>query len=263
MGERPAFLTRGYGRVPPHSAAVEADLSRHGIADVGDEALILAATAPTIVGVDRQVAAGLAVTLGATALILDDGFHSRRLEPDLAILVVDESYGAGSGYCPPAGPLRAPLRAQFARADVTLFIDAPGSTAPALEIPVSLAERWRARLVPDPDAAAHFRGARVLAFAGVGRPEKFELSLQEIGALVVACRWFPDHHLYRPGELKFLALQAKRLDARLVTTEKDAVRLGPGHAMETLPVSLNFNDEEQVAGRLSAALSEARKKRRG
>ena len=122
MGERPAFLTRGYGRAGKSPGPIHVDPARHDARDVGDEALLLSGLAPTFVGADRAASAGLARAEGATVLILDDGLHSRSLQPDLAILVVDAGYGAGNGFCPPAGPLRAPLPAQLACADAVILI---------------------------------------------------------------------------------------------------------------------------------------------
>ena len=98
------------------------DLTRHGADDVGDEALLLARVAPTIVGADRIASADLAQRLGATVVILDDGFHSRRIAPDLTLIVIDSDYGAGNSRCIPAGPLRAPLDAQLAAADMLVVI---------------------------------------------------------------------------------------------------------------------------------------------
>ena len=172
MGERPTFLTRGYGRAGARHAPLRVDLSRHHARDVGDEALLLAGVAPTFVGADRLASARLAAREGATVLILDDGLHSRSLAPDLAILVVDAAYGVGNGLCPPAGPLRAPLAAQLEIADVVMLIGEGESPSRLRQDKVVL----RGRLAPDPYAAARLAGARVFAFAGVGRPRKFRES---------------------------------------------------------------------------------------
>jgi len=250
QGERPAFLTRGYGRV------------RRQAADVGDEALLLAAVAPTFVGADRLAGARRARAEGASVLILDDGFHSRRLEPDLAILVVDAGYGAGNGFCPPAGPLRAPLAAQLARADVLLVVETPGCETLPDRVPhANGVETWRAKLQPPPGVAARFGGARVFAFAGIGRPEKFARSLASAGATVVGTRWFCDHHAFSRRELQELQAAARKSSARLVTTQKDAARLAQGFDAEVFPVALAFEEEAEVAARVSRALARARRKR--
>jgi tetraacyldisaccharide 4'-kinase len=241
QGERPVFLSRGYGRTQGSAAPFAVDLARHGPREVGDEALLLAGSAPVVVGADRAAAARLAKELGASALILDDGLHSRRLHPDLAMLVVDATYGAGNGFCPPAGPLRAPLAAQFSRADVVVVIGEGAGVSHAGGKPV-----LRARLSPDLAVAARLSGAPVFAFAGIGRPAKFAKTLSEIGADVTGVRWFPDHHLYSPCDLALLKREASGRGATLVTTQKDAARLGRNGEneiladVETLPVALLF-----------------------
>jgi tetraacyldisaccharide 4'-kinase len=263
LGERPVFLSRGYGRKRWRKTPFAVDLTRDDAGDVGDEALLLAQLAPTIVGADRATAARLAQTLGASALVLDDGLHSRRLDPDLAILVVDSDYGAGNGFCPPAGPLRAPLAAQFSRADVVVAIGAGAGSSHAEGKPL-----LRARLAPDPDVAARLAGARVFAFAGIGRPAKFARTLTEIGADVTGFRWFPDHHRYSPGDLAWLAREARRRGAVLVTTQKDAARIGRNVQneiladVETVPVTLLFERLDAVNALSADFLARARHRAR-
>jgi tetraacyldisaccharide 4'-kinase len=251
MGERPAFLTRGYGRAGSSRAPLRVNPARHDAREAGDEALLLADLAPTFVGADRAASARLAKAEGATALILDDGLHSRRLAPDLAILVIDAGYGAGNGLCPPAGPLRAPLAAQLAAANAVILIG-DGEPPPWLRQAKTV---LRGRLAPDPAAAARLAGAKVFAFAGIGRPQKFVRSLEAIGAQVAGWRWFPDHHGYSQRELAALARAAARLSARLVTTEKDARRLGGRIAVETLPVRLEFEGPEAIEALLRGRLA--------
>ncbi len=253
MREKPAFLTRGFGRASVGRAPLRVDLSRHDARDVGDEALLLAGVAPTFVGADRVASARLAAREGATALVLDDGLHSRSLAPDLAILVVDAAYGAGNGLCPPAGPLRAPLAEQLACADAVILIGEGENPSWLWQARAVL----RGRLAPDADAVARLAGTQVFAFAGVGRPQKFLQSLEEIGALVAGWRWFPDHHLYSAAELAELSRTAESLSARLVTTEKDARRLGAGDTVETLPVRLELEEADAMQTLLRCTLVKA------
>lgn len=264
MGERPAFVTRGFGRRRGvHKEPFAVDSERHGAHETGDEALLLARRATTIVGADRRRAASLAVRLGATVLVLDDGLHSRSLEADLILVAVDARYGAGNGLCLPAGPLRAPLASQIAAADAVLII---GEGAAGEEMArfanVSGKPVFRARLAPDEPAAASLRGRRVVGFAGIARPEKFRASLSAIGAEIADFRGFPDHWRYRAGEMSALAAKARRLRAQLVTTEKDATRLA-GIATDVpfgvLPVALVFEDEDAIAALLADALAGARR----
>jgi tetraacyldisaccharide 4'-kinase len=240
-GQRPALLTRGYGG-RRRRAPFAVDLARDKADTIGDEAMLLARESPTIVGADRVASAELAQRLGASALILDDGFHGRRLAADLSLLVVDGDYGAGNGRCLPAGPLRAPIAAQFAAADAIVVIGA-GAVGRALA-GQSGKPVFQARIVADPQAAQRLAGARVVAFAGIGRPEKFFETLRATGAEIVATRRFPDHHPFSAQDVAALRALARRANARLVTTEKDAVRLlGAAPEIDVLPISLDVADE--------------------
>ncbi|WP_330084274.1 tetraacyldisaccharide 4'-kinase [Methylocystis iwaonis] len=255
QGERPALLTRGYGkrggRCEPFAVS-----SGDVAAEVGDEAVLLSRHALAIVGADRAASAALARELDATLLILDDGFHSRRLSPDLSLLAIDSDYGAGNGCCLPAGPLRAPLDAQIAAADALILI---GAGATGRMLAASCAKPvFQARIVPEPQSAKALAGSRIIGFAGIGRTEKFFKSLAETGAEVAATRAFPDHHRYGECDLTELTALARWHDATLVTTEKDAVRLPPAFPAETMPISLTFAEPEALTAMLDAALSRAR-----
>jgi tetraacyldisaccharide 4'-kinase len=255
QGERPALLTRGYGRRNIRAAPFVVDAAAT-VDETGDEALLLARHGLTIVGADRAASAELARDMGATALILDDGFHSRRVAPDFSLLVVDADYGGGNGRCLPAGPLRAPLAAQFDAADALLVI---GDGAAGARL-AAIAERpaFPAALLTPP-TAQKFAGLRVVAFAGTARPEKFFRSLESIGAEIVARRSFADHRRFSRRDMAVLAGLARRSQACLVTTEKDAVRL-PKNAphVDVLPVDLVFADAGALAAVLADALRRAR-----
>ncbi|MFY9627123.1 MAG: tetraacyldisaccharide 4'-kinase [Methylocystis sp.] len=257
QGERPAFLTRGFGRRRKTGEdPFVVDLSRDSAKDAGDEALLLAQLAPTIVCADRKAGARLAEAQGASILLMDDGLHSRRLEPDLAILVVDADYGAGNGFCPPSGPLRAPLAAQLSRADLLVLIGKGEAFTPP---PKKLV--LRARFAPASEAVARLKGTKVFAFAGIGRPGKFAATLREIGADLVGFRWFPDHHAYSSRDLASLAREAERRDALLVTTQKDSARIGSEAPAESVPVKLEFDQPGAIEELLTAALLRARAER--
>ncbi|HMK88235.1 MAG TPA: tetraacyldisaccharide 4'-kinase [Methylocystis sp.] len=249
MGERPATLCRGYGGARG-AAPLVVDPARRAAREVGDEALLHAAKTLTIVGADRAASARLAKAKGATALVLDDGLHSGALAPDLALLVVDADYGAGNGLCPPAGPVRAPLAAQLARADAIVVV---GQGDPQLDPPFE-ALTLRARLAPDPAIARRLARASVYGFAGVGRPEKFRRTIEETGARLCGFREFPDHHSYCARELSALRRAAQAAGAQLVTTEKDAVRIGDAADVRSLKVRLLFERENTVRALLQRRL---------
>lgn len=249
QGESPAFLSRGYGgRLP---GPVRVAPGRHGAADVGDEPLLLARDAPAIVARDRPAGAFLCRSEGATVIVMDDGLQNPSLAKDLAFAVIDGGAGHGNGRVFPAGPLRAPVRRQWPHVAGLILIGEGGpgervaAQATASGLPVH-----RGCLAIEGET---FAGRPVLAFAGIGRPDKFFTTLAGAGAKLLATRTFPDHHPYRPGECEALAAEARRLGAGLVTTEKDATRLPSGFA-EVLRVRLAFDHPEAIAKQVMGAL---------
>lgn len=221
----PFLLARGYGGAL--EGPLRVDPARHTAAEVGDEPLVLARTAPTVIGRDRLAAARLAVAEGAGLLVLDDGFQNPRLARDVSILVVDAEAGVGNGRCLPAGPLRAPVAAQLARADALVVI---GDGRAADDV-VRLAERRRLAVVrgrTEPVAPERFAGLRVIAFAGIGRPEKVWATLAGCGAEIVERRAFPDHHPFDEADAGAILAACDAHGLVPVTTEKDHVRLAGG-----------------------------------
>lgn len=246
-GERPAFLTRGYGGRLAGPVRVEA---HHEAADVGDEPLLLARAAPTIVSRDRVAGARLAAELGASVVVMDDGLQNPSLHKDMALAVVDGATGLGNALPFPSGPLRAPMGRQWAAAHAVLIIG-PGEPGGAVARAAQARAKpvFQGRLVPDPDAEARLRGIPVLAFAGIGRPGKFFETLRDAGADLVEARAFPDHHPYTAQDLAALAGDAAQRNLTLVTTEKDLARLGPdlrqsAHGIVALPISLAIEAED-------------------
>jgi tetraacyldisaccharide 4'-kinase len=249
QGARPCFLTRGYGgRV---AGPLRVDGARHAAAEVGDEALLLARHAPTILAHDRPAGAAAAASAGASHIVMDDGFQNPSLAKDLSLLVVDGGYGFGNGRLLPAGPLREPVAQGLARADAVVLIGAD-ETQIAATLPHGL-PLLRARLVPIAPEA--WRGRRVLAFAGIGRPEKFVASLEDSGAEIVGSCFFDDHHPYTEDEITQLKMIAG--EAQLVTTEKDFVRLtvAQREGIRLLKAAALFDDPAALDGLLDRALS--------
>ena len=251
LGRAPAFLSRGYGgRL---SGPVRVDPARHGFADVGDEPLLLARLAPTVIARDRAAGAGLCAASGADVVVMDDGLQNPGLAKDLALAVVDAGSGIGNGRTFPAGPLRAPLARQWRHVAGLILV---GSGEPGERVAAEARRRGlpvhRAALEPD---GSGLTGRRVLAFAGIGRPQKFFASLTACGAQIAAARPFPDHHAYRVADLAGLEAEAARLGAELVTTEKDAVRLPAGFGARILPVRLRFADPAAIRAQVAAALA--------
>jgi tetraacyldisaccharide 4'-kinase len=261
-GEVPFLLSRGYGgRL---AGPLRVDPARHHAAEVGDEPLLLACAAPTLVARDRVAGAQAAVAAGASIIVMDDGFQNPALQKDFSVLVVDGRRGIGNGRIVPAGPLRAPLAAQLARADALVVVGASGDgvMAAARERGVPV---FQASLTPDAAVVATLAGARVLAFAGIGDPDKFFAALTSAGIAVAAAVRFPDHHRYTAQEARMLCHQADREALIPVTTEKDLARMqgdaklaALAERARTLPVTLTLADADAFLRLLRGKLAGVR-----
>ncbi len=256
-GRKPGFLTRGYGgseRGPYRidSAADSADR-------VGDEPLLLARAAPTVLSRNRPAGAKLLETLGVDAIIMDDGFQNPSLEKNFSLVVVDAGAGVGCGRVFPLGPLRAPLAFQLGKADAVVVLGANDQANVArlieresqhfrsMPLPV-----FNARIVPA--ITGEPRGRPFLAFCGIGRPAKFFDTLRDAGISVVQSRSFPDHHPYSAADARSLLAAAKALDAGLITTEKDHARLRGAdgslgdlsRSAVTMPITVEFSEDGEA-----------------
>ena len=238
MGLRPGVLSRGHGgrlRGP-----VLVDPARHGSADVGDEPRLLAAEAPTVVGADRVAGARRLAPL-CDLILMDDGFQSRRLDADLWLLIVDGAAGVGNGRCLPAGPLRAPLSVQLDAAGALVAVDSGAGLAGAGSVLAAARARGLAVHRTTIAPVGSWSGREVAAFCGLGDPAKFRRTLEGAGARIAAWRAFPDHHVFSAADLR--AIEAMAGGLPLVTTAKDAARLGPNAPPhEVLGIELRFDD---------------------
>ena len=252
----PHILTRGYGG--SQSGPLRVDPTRHDAHAVGDEALLLARAAPTWLSRNRAVGAEAATSAGASILLMDDGMQTPGLAKDLCLAVVDGGAGFGNGRLLPAGPLREPLALGLRRAQALVLVgdDRRGALAALGEHDLPVIE---ADLVPGDEARA-LRERPVVAFAGIGRPEKFFETLEGSGCAVIARYAFADHHRYKPGEIAAIVEHAKERDAQPVTTEKDYVRLPPDarEKVRTLPVTLAWRNPSAPRDLLAPLLARCR-----
>ncbi|SDD40578.1 tetraacyldisaccharide 4'-kinase [Paracoccus isoporae] len=243
QGRKPAIVSRGYGGTVSEPTRV--DERRHSAAEVGDEPLLMSAFAPVWVAPSRLDGARAAIRDGAEILLLDDGFQDPALHHDLSLIVVDAAKGFGNGLCIPAGPLREPVSAGMARCDAVMSIGPPAmqdrfrtTWGSAITVP-----HLAGALAPL-QTGIDWQGQRLLAFAGIGHPEKFFATLRDLGADLVRGEALDDHQPFTPALLQRLSAEATAAAAQLVTTEKDAVRLPPDFRRQVLalPVRLELAD---------------------
>jgi tetraacyldisaccharide 4'-kinase len=264
LGETPVVLSRGYGGRLRGPVMVDPD--HHLAGDVGDEPLMLARTVPVAVARERIDGLALAKSQAATAIVMDDGFQNPTIVKDASLIVIDAHRGLGNGCVFPAGPLRAPLPPQIARTDA-LIVVGEGTAAEAVAAAVVALDKpvLTAQLKADDAALSGLRGQRVLAFAGIGDPERFFRTLRANGVEVVDQRAFADHHPFTQSEIETLVAEARRNALILVTTEKDLARLRIGaglprwaQSIVPFPVKLEFDDVARLHRFVSDRLFQVR-----
>ena len=251
-GERPVCLSRGYGGSVAGPMLV--DTHTAVAAKVGDEALLIARVVPTIVARDRVAGAAFAHAQGADLIIMDDGLQNSSLMKNFTLAVIDGRRGVGNGCIFPAGPLRAPLAAQLEQTDALLVAgggvgaDDVIAQARVHDLPV-----FHGRLAPDLSGLATLKGCKVLAFAGIGDPEKFFATAVEAGIAVTERRVFGDHHRYTAEEAGELIMEAEHDGLALLTTEKDRARMAGERLLEalatrahTLPVTMVVDELDDL-----------------
>lgn len=259
LGHKPACLIRGYGGTNQGPVLVKQGQSA---AEVGDEPLLLAEAAPTFVSADRVAGAKAIEDSDAGIIVMDDGFQNPSLVKDLTLVVVDAASGVGNGLVMPAGPLRAPLDAQMARADALIVIGNGEKAARLAEaFAASRKPVLKARMVPRQDKR-WLSVLPVIGFAGIARPEKFFATLRNEGARLIDARAYPDHYRYSERQARSLLKEAEDYNAMLVTTEKDWVRLPDDpesaagelkHRSRPFQVALEFEDAAAMKRLLSKA----------
>ncbi len=230
------ILTRGYGGNLEGPMKVGAS---HGATEVGDEALLLAKGAPTWVSRDRAQGAQAMVKAGIQLILMDDGFQNPWLSKDLNLVVVDGTHGFGNRYVFPSGPLREFLRVGMERADAFVLMGENSSVLNKSRKPV-----FKAVLVPTRSLCSK---QAYFAFSGIGVPDKFFDSLKRAKVNVAGIQSFADHHPYTEGEFKQLLKKAEDLDAQLLTTEKDWVRLTPSQRKLVISFPVEVQWESKAA----------------
>lgn len=265
MGERPAILSRGYGRAKPSDGVVIVSDGRSEQTDVahaGDEPLMLTRLVPgaaVVVCPSRYLAGRLAESqLGCTVHVLDDGFQHFQLDRQIDLLVTPPEDFVDTRTLP-FGRLREPIEAARA-ADALLVPDSDTDSLHAMSSRLNVSPVFGfSRRIDGPDTPS-----RVFAFAGIAKPQQFFDELERAGWQVVGRKAFRDHHRYSPNDIDALARAARQAGATvLVTTSKDGVRLSAAHraatgGLQIIEVPLHISIDPAFTAWLRERLSRAR-----
>lgn len=222
LGHNPGILLRGFGGSETGPLQVKPE---HSVDQVGDEAMLYANVAPTIISSDRVAGANLLAQTGVDVILMDDGFQNPSLYKDMSLVVVDVNTAWGNGLCCPAGPLRAPVKSQLQHASAIIAlgegtrIDEIKDAAKRVGISI-----YHGEIVADP-VSHSFAKQRFIAYSGIGRPEKFFKSLTDANLDVAESIAFPDHHVFTEKDSEKILSRCRSREAIPITTKKDYVRL--------------------------------------
>ncbi|MEL7128622.1 MAG: tetraacyldisaccharide 4'-kinase [Pseudomonadota bacterium] len=236
-GIRAATLSRGHGGRLTGPIQVAPS---HTHIDVGDEPAMLSRTGESWIARNRGDGGEEMVRAGVEAIVMDDGHQNPQLEKTVSLLVIDAAAPFGNGHVLPKGPLREPVQAALERTD--LVVVSGDGPVPAI-VQRSGIRTIRSQL----RRMTELPSGPIIAFAGIGRPEKFFASIEDGGGALVDAMSFPDHHRYRPRDIQNLRNLAEDHGATLVTTRKDHVRLPGPLAEGILPIDVQAEFEPTTA----------------
>ena len=246
QGYAPCILTRGYKG--NKKGPIFADPALHTAEEIGDEAVMLALSNDVCVCADRIKGAAFIVAQSKfDVIIMDDGMQNPWLHKDITLTVFDGGAGAGNQRILPAGPLREPLNTGLAKAHAAI-LNGQDETGLSELLPNTL-PKFMGKIYPDQKVAKSLGKKRFIAFAGIGRPNRFFKTVTNTGADVVRTLSFADHHFYSDADLSRLQQEAWTNGADLITTHKDWVRLPPDWRARVwaLPVTFRFSRKDKPA----------------
>ena len=242
-----AYLSRGYGGEIKGFTLV--DKAKHNTKSVGDEPILLSEISQTFISQDRFIGASNIAKIAEKKLILlDDGLQNPSVIKDFSILVIDGNYGFGNGFIIPAGPLREPAEVAIKKADLVIIVG---------EDKFKIAKNFcknkkvlHARI--EPTNCKKFYKKSMIAFCGIGRPEKFFDSLERSKINVITKFSYPDHHQYQEGEIKKMLDLAHKNHTKLITTKKDWIRLGKVYQdqIDYLDIKIEFENTQYLKEKL-------------
>jgi len=218
----PCFVSKGYGG--SNQSPLLIDLAKHDAEITGDEPQLLAKIAPTIIANTRIEAIKFAKEKGFNFVVTDDGLHDSSFKKLANIAVINGKYGLGNRLLLPAGPLRDRIDISFANVDKIILIGEDENNV--IEYIKEKTEKdFEVFNIDVEYVSTHSESQIYAAFCGLANPEKFYNSLSENNLTLAKKIDFPDHHNYSEDDIKFLKSIAEEEKAKLITTEKDLVKL--------------------------------------
>ena len=254
IGYNPVFLTRGYGGNQIEPMEVK---TFHKHKDVGDEALLLSKIGTTIVSKNRSSGAKFIESHQSNfdIIIMDDGLQNNQLRKNFNILLVDKNLMFGNEYCIPAGPLRETISSGLLNIDAIIItgnneiIDYQHyifrKKIPIFESIISLQK------------TLEVNQDKFLAFCGLGNPQKFYKTLEQNGFNLIQTKSFPDHYQYNDTDINSLKKEAKKYKLKLITTEKDYVKINEQNNNLINVASINLTIEDKQLVKFKALIKES------
>lgn len=235
-GKNVVCITKGYGGSIKQPTIVDSEI--HKASDVGDEALLLAKHATTVIAKNRVAAIHQAEALSPDVIIMDDGFQNPTFTKTVSILLLNNSTPYHNHFLFPVGPCREPLEWAMKKAHLIVTI---GNI-----IDITLPDHcFNASIDPFPGKK---KANAYIAFAGIGYPDKFFKTAESCGYHLIATESFADHYPFEDKDMEALLAQASRLKAKLLTTQKDFMRIDAKYhdSIEVLPIQLQWKDESAI-----------------
>ena len=232
-------VSRGYGGKFRNTVFV--NQSRHNASDVGDEPLLISRYAKVWVSKTKKTGVFSAYKAGADLVILDDGHQNFSIEKNISILVFDAELSLTSERIFPLGSLREKPSSAITRADFLICIGNPDSRKKFKE---TFLQHYHSKVVEGefkPKIHDKLKKRKLVAFCGIGRPEKFFSMLKKLDMQVIQELSFPDHHFYSKKELNKILEIADKNDALIVTTEKDYVKLSGNFKKIIKPINIELH----------------------
>ncbi|MBD5405546.1 tetraacyldisaccharide 4'-kinase [bacterium] len=244
---RVGVISRGYGGTLSSNTPIIVDTKKYTGSEIGDEPYLVASkfkNVPVCICKDRKKAAKL-LENKVDVIIMDDGFQNYKLKKDIRIAVFDGIDGIGNGYIFPAGPLRQSLKSGLKGVNLAIIMR---KNNPQLENKIKKygISVINGKTVPTSNLK-EYKGKKVIAFAGIGKPQKFYKTLTDNDIKIIQKINFPDHYLYTEEDIKKLKNLAKSKKLPILTTMKDYVKIPDSDKKNFTPIDIEVKfDNEKV-----------------